>query len=216
MIGFIGGTGPEGLGLACRFALAGEEVVIGSRSRQRALEAAEQVRARVPQARALGEENQEVARRADVVLVTVPFAAHRALLEALAPALEGKIVVDVTVPVAVQDGRFVAVPVPEGSAAEQAQGLLPGARVASGFHHLDAALLLRLEREVDGDIIVCSDHPQAKEAALALAAQVRGARAIDGGPLQNARYLEAFTVLLLSLNKLHRARTGLRITGLRI
>jgi len=215
MIAFIGGTGPEGLGLACRFALAGEEVVIGSRVRERAQEAAEKVKARVPQARVLGEENREAVRRSDIVFVTVPFNAHEGLLSSLREEIGTRVVVDVVVPVGMEGGRFVALPVAEGSAAEQAQRLLPQAKVASGFHHLDAAHLLRVEREVEGDIIICSDHPEAKAAALALAAKIGGARAIDGGPLQNARYLEAFTVLLLNLNKLHKARTSLRITGLR-
>jgi len=216
VIAFVGGTGPEGLGLACRFALAGEEVGIGSRSRERAVEAAAKVRAKVPEARVFGDENQDVVRRGEIIFVTLPFTAHRSTLEGLREEIGDKVVIDVTVPVAFQEGIFVAVPVAEGSAAEQTQALLPQARVASGFHHLDAAHLMRVERAVEGDIIVCGDHREAKEAALALAAEVQGARAVDGGPLQSARYLEAFTVLLLTLNKLHKARTGLHITGLRV
>jgi NADPH-dependent F420 reductase len=214
MLAFIGGTGPEGLGLAARFAAVGHEIVIGSRLLERAQQAVEKIKARVPEARATGMVNEEAVRRGDIVFVTIPFAGHRDTLEALAPAIGAKIVVDVVSPISFEKGRVRAIAVPEGSAAEQAQALLPQARVVAAFHHLDASELMRLERPMEADVLVCADHQEAKERVMALAEEVGGVRAVDAGPLANSRYLEEFTALLLNLNKTHKARTSLKITGI--
>jgi NADPH-dependent F420 reductase len=213
-IAFIGGTGPEGLGLAARFAAAGHEMVIGSRSRERAQQAVEKIRARVPEARATGMVNEEAVRRGDIVFVTIPFAGHRDTLEALASAIGTKIVVDVVSPLSFEGGKITAIAVPEGSAAEQAQALLPQAQVVAGFHHLDASRLMRVERPVEGDVIVCADHQGAKETVMALAEEIGGVWALDGGPLANSRYLEEFTVVLLNLNKTYKAHSSLKIAGI--
>ena len=214
VIAFIGGTGPEGLGLAARFSAAGHEIVIGSRSPERAQQAVEKIRARVPEARATGVVNEEAVRRADIVFVTIPFAGHRDTLKALAPAIGAKLVVDVVSPLSFEGGKITAIAVPEGSAAEQAQALLPQAQVVAGFHHLDASRLMRVERPMEGDVIVCADHRGAKETVMALAEEIGGVRALDGGPLANSRYLEEFTVVLVSLNKTYKARTSLKIAGI--
>jgi NADPH-dependent F420 reductase len=214
VIAFIGGTGPEGLGLAVRFAAAGHEIVIGSRSLERAQQAAEKIRTRVPEARAMGMVNEEAVGRGDVVFVTIPFAGHRDTLEALAPAIGAKLVVDVVSPISFEGGKIAAIAVPEGSAAEQAQALLPQAQVVAGFHHLDASRLMRVERPVEGDVLVCGDHRGAKEAVMALAEEIEGVRALDGGPLANSRYLEEFTVVLLNLNKTYKAHSSLKIAGI--
>ena len=142
VLAFIGGTGPEGLGLAARFAAAGHEIVIGSRSPERAQQAVEKIKARVPQVRATGMVNQEAVQRGDIVFVTIPFAGHRDTLEALAPAIGTKMVVDVVSPLSFEGGKIAAIAVPEGSAAEQAQALLPQAQVVAAFHHLDASQLM--------------------------------------------------------------------------
>jgi len=214
VLAFIGGTGPEGLGLAARFAAAGYEIVIGSRSPERAQQAVEKVKARVPQAQASGFINEEAVRRGDIVFVTIPFAGHRDTLEALAPAIGARMVVDVVSPLSFEGGKITVIAVPEGSAAEQAQALLPQAQVVAAFHHLDASRLMRVERPVEADVLVCADHQEAKERVMALAEEIEGVRALDGGSLANSRYLEEFTVLLLNLNKTYKAHTSLKIAGI--
>lgn len=213
-LAFVGGTGPEGLGLAVRFAAAGHAIVIGSRSRERAEEAAATVRAKVPKAEVEGRLNQEAVEAGEIVLVTVPFAGHRDTLKALALAIGTKIVIDVVSPLAFGGRQIKALVVPEGSAAQQAQALLPQAAVAAAFHHLDAGSLMDLEERLEADVLVCGDHPHAKVRTMALAEQIAGVRALDGGPLANSRYLEEFTAVLLSLNKNYRAHTALRIVGI--
>jgi 8-hydroxy-5-deazaflavin:NADPH oxidoreductase len=213
-LAFVGGTGPEGLGLAVRFAAAGHAIVIGSRSAERAQEAAEKVKAKVPRAQVEGRLNEEAVRAGEIVLVTIPFAGHRDTLKALAPAIGAKIVIDVVSPLAFGGRQIKALAVPEGSAAQQAQALLPQAAVAAAFHHLDAGSLMALEERLEADVLVCGDHPRAKLRTMALAEQIAGVRALDAGPLANSRYLEEFTVVLLSLNKNYRAHTTLRIEGI--
>jgi len=176
----------------------------------------ERIRARVPEARVAGMVNEEAVRRGDIVFVTIPFVGHRDTLNALAPAIGAKIVVDVVSPISFEGGRIAAIAVPEGSAAEQAQALLPRAQVVASFHHLDASQLMRVERPVEGDVIVCGDHQGAKETVMALAGKIGGVRALDGGALANSRYLEEFTVVLLNLNKSYKARTSLKIAGISI
>jgi NADPH-dependent F420 reductase len=213
-LAFVGGTGPEGLGLAVRFAAAGHAIVIGSRSAERARDAADMVRANVPDAQVEGRLNQEAVEASEIVLVTIPFAGHRDTLRALAPAIGAKIVIDVVSPLAFAGRQIKALAVPEGSAAQQAQVLLPQAAVAAAFHHLDAGSLMALEERLEEDVLVCSDHPYAKLRAMALAEQIAGVRALDCGPLANSRYLEEFTAVLLSLNKNYKAHTALRIVGI--
>ncbi len=214
IIAFIGGTGPEGLGLAMRFAKAGEEVIIGSRSEERAAKAAADVRDKVPQAKVRGLLNAEAARLGDMVFITVPYEGHRDTLASLAEALEGKIVVDVVVPLEFTKRGVRALDVPEGSAAQQAQKLLPKARVVSGFHHLDAHLLQNVDKPMQGDILICSDDREAKRQVMELAEKIEYVRAVDAGVLANARYLEEWTALLLNLNRIYKARTGVRIVGI--
>ena len=213
-LAFVGGTGPEGLGLAVRFAAAGHAIVIGSRSPERAEEAAGKVRAKVPGAQADGALNKEAVKAGDIVLVTIPFAGHRTTLKSLASAIGGKIVIDVVSPLAFAGREIKALAVPEGSAAQQAQALLPQAAVAAAFHHLDAGGLMDIDKRLEADVLVCGDHPQAKLRTMALAEQIAGVRALDAGPLANSRYLEEFTALLLSLNKNYRTHTTLRIVGI--
>jgi NADPH-dependent F420 reductase len=214
VLAFIGGTGPEGLGLAARFAAAGHEIVIGSRKLERAREAAEKVRAQVPGARVDGGLNDEAVERGDIVFVTIPFAGHEDTLRALASSVGSKLVVDVVSPLAFEKGKIRAIPVPEGSAAEQAQALLADAPVAAAFHHLDAGGLMDVGRPMDADVIVCGDDREAKAKVMALAEQIDGIRALDGGPLANSRYLEEFTAVLLSLNKIYKVHTNLKIAGI--
>lgn len=214
MIGFIGGTGPEGKGLALRLAIAGQSVIIGSRSSERALEAVAELKLKAPTISILGDANAEVARRADLIFITVPFDGHRVTLEALSEHLADKIVVDVVSNLAFVNGRAAAVAVPEGSAAEQAQEILPRSSVVSGFHNISAVDLLNPSKNVAGDVVICGDNIDAKKEVMELAKLIPDLRAINGGGLAYSRYVEEFTALLLNINRIYKAHAGIRIVGI--
>lgn len=213
-IGFIGGTGPEGVGLAIRFARAGDVVLIGSRSEERANEAVAKVLAEVPEAQIVGVPNLQVAEDSEVIFLTVPFTAHHSTLEELEEAIGDKVLVDVVVPMEFGEDGAQHIVMEEGSAAQQARVLAPRAKVVSGFQTLDAALLQRSSKPLQGDVIICADHKGAKKTVMELAEKLEYVRALDGGGLGNARYLEACTVLLVNLNRIHKARSGIRIVGI--
>ena len=214
MIGFIGGTGPEGRGLALRFALAGEQVVIGSRDRARALQAADAITALAPSGSISGAPNDEAARVADPVFVTVPYAAHRQVLTAVRESLVGKVVVDVVAPLTFSKGVARAIPIEEGSAALEAQAVLTGATVVAAFQTISAHDLLEPNTPVDSDVIVCSDDSDARALVMDLAERIEGIRAVDGGGLGNAGYVENFTALLLNINRRYKVRSAIRIAGI--
>jgi len=172
------------------------------------------VREHWPSARVRGALNREAVAGAGVVFVTVPYDGQRSILSELAGALEGKVVVDTVVPVAFEKGLARAVPVEDGSAAQEAQRLLPRCRLVAAFHTLSAHKLQEGNTAVEGDVLVCGDDPEAKAVAMGLAGKIPGLRAIDGGSLANARYVEMITVLLLNLNRIHKAEAGIRIVGL--
>lgn len=213
-IGFVGGTGPEGRGLALRFALAGRSVMIGSRQRERAVAAVAKIADRVPEGSVAGAPNEEVAAASDIVFIAVPYEGQRPTLESIGPSLTGKLVITVVAPLAFDGGAATAVRVPEGSAALQAAQLLPNARVAAAFHNLSARDLLRPDESVDSDVLVFSDDERARSEVADLTSLIPGARAIDGGGLVNARYAEDLTALLLNVNRIHKAHASIRITGL--
>jgi len=219
MIAIIGGTGPEGSGLALRWARAGESVVIGSRDGERARTAAAQI---AEKAGALGSvegvENLVAVKMCDTVVLTVPFAGQAELLKQLKPAFrQGTILIDATVPLAAAVGgrptRLLGVW--QGSAAEQAQEIVgKNVLVAAAFHSLSSTVL-HADSDVDCDVIVCSDDDRARQVASALAASIPGVRAIDGGKLENARIVEAMTALLITLNIRHKVHgAGWRVTGI--
>ena len=217
-IAVVGGTGPEGFGLALRWARAGETVIIGSRDLERAREAAERIRQVVgPAARISGLENQAACSAADLVVLTVPFQAHAALLKQIKSALRpGSIVIDTTVPLAASVGGRSSrtLGVWQGSASQETAELIPkGVSVVAAFQNL-ASDVLNSEEPVDCDVIVCSDDADAGKLARGLAAKIPGVRALDGGRLENARILEQITALLIGFNLRHKGRSGIRITGL--
>lgn len=212
-IAFIGGTGPEGLGLATRFAKAGHLVYIGSRTEERANEAVEKVKESVPDGHVFGGLNDEGVEKADIVFITVPSDAHRDTLEQFKDNLAGKILVDVVVPMVFDRDGPKAIVVEEGSAAEEAQTLVPEAKVVSGFHHLDASQLQRLDKPMQGDVIICSDDRSAKNTVLSLVEDIEYVRGVDGGALSNSKYIEQLTVLLIHINKIYKTHSGVRITG---
>ena len=211
---FIGGTGPEGLGLAVRLALTGQPVIIGSRVLERAQEATQKIREAVPSARVEGLLNLEAAQKGDIVFITVPFSAQRDTLVPLRTHLAGKIVVSVVSPLAFERGRARAIRVEEGSAAEQARALLPESRLVSAFHNVSAEDLIVPDRDLGCDVVACGDDQEAKQVVMKLAAGIKGIRAIDGGPLANSRYVEDLTALLLNINRIYKAHTSIKIIGL--
>ena len=212
-LAFVGGTGPEGLGLAMRFAAAGHEIIIGSRRQERADEAAQKILEKVPKAKVRGSENADAVRSGEHVVVTVPYGGQRDTLEGLRDVIGDKIVICTVVPVEVADGKISGVPVNEGSAAEEAQAVLPEARVAGAFQNLSARKLMDLANEVPADVVVTADDEEAKRAAMAMAESIAGVRGLDGGGLANSRYVEEITVLLMNINKIHKARSSVRIVG---
>ena len=212
-IGIIGGTGPEGLGLAMRFAKAGDQVFIGSRSKERAEDAARRVKEAVPEAKVEGLVNDEAVEQAEVVFLTVPWDAHKSTLEGLTEAIGDKVLVDVVVPLLFDRGQPKAILVEEGSAAQQARAVAREAKVISAFHHLDGTDLQNVERPMQGDVLVCGDHQGAMKKVMALVERIEYVRALEAGGLSNSRYLEEWTVLLLHLNRIHNAHTGVRIVG---
>ncbi|GGM65371.1 NADPH-dependent F420 reductase [Thermopolyspora flexuosa] len=207
-IGIVGGTGDQGKGLARRFALAGHTVLIGSRSAERAEAAARELDVEVR-----GAENAVVAAEADVVIVAVPWEGHKATLEALREPLAGKIVVDCVNPLGFDAKGAYPLPVAEGSAAQQAQAVLPDSKVVAAFHHVSAVLLLdpKVER-IELDVLVLGDDRAATDTVQALAARIPGVRGLYGGRLRNAGQIEAFTANLISINRRYKAHAGLRIT----
>jgi NADPH-dependent F420 reductase len=214
-VGVLGGTGDQGRGLARRLALAGQRITIGSRDAQRARRAAAELSAELPaEARVGGAGNAEAAAGCDLVIVAVPWAGHGDLLADLGAALEGKIVVDCVNPLGFDDRGPHRLPVPEGSAAEQAAALLPASRVVAAFHHVSAALLLDPEvRRVDCDVLVLGDDREATDLVADLAGRIPGVRGVYGGRLRNAGQVEALTANLLAINRRHRTHAGIRITG---
>ena len=202
MLAFLGGTGPEGKGLAVRLALAGEEVVIGSRDAARASAAAEELLLLAPGARISGAANAEAAAQADTVFLTFPYEGQRPTLESLGSALDGKVVVNVIAPMEFIRGKgALAVPVEAGSAAEESQALLPGALVAAAFQNASAEVLLEPGVTMEGDVIICSDHKAAKERVMELVPKIPDLRPVDGGALANAKYVEQITPLLVNINR---------------
>lgn len=208
VIGILGGTGPQGRGLAKRFAASGLPVVLGSRSADRAAAAAAGLGAGVR-----GASNEECVDAADVVVVAVPWDGHAALLESLAKELAGRIVVDCVNPLGFdQRGAFV-LPVEEGSAAEQAQRLLPDATVVAAFHHLSAVALLDDDVDsIDADVLVLGDDRAATDLVQELAGRLPGCRGIYAGRLRNAGQVEALTANLIAINRRYKAHASLRVT----
>jgi 8-hydroxy-5-deazaflavin:NADPH oxidoreductase len=217
-IAVLGGTGPEGFGLARRWAQAGETVIIGSRDAKRAQDAAARIKATVgASAQVSGEENIAACAAATLLVLTIPFEGHAALLKQIKPVIRpGSILVDTTVPLAASVGGRATrtLGVWQGSAAQETAELAPqGVSVVAAFQNVSAELL-NADGPVECDVVVCSDDPKASQTVRLLAVRIPGVRAIDGGKLENARILEQITALLIGLNIRHKGHAGIRITGL--
>ncbi|MGP4011521.1 NADPH-dependent F420 reductase [Streptomyces sp. 4N124] len=208
VVGVLGGTGPQGKGLAYRLARAGQKVIIGSRAAERAQTAAEELGYGIE-----GADNAECARRSDIVIVAVPWEGHGKTLESLRSELSGKLVVDCVNPLGFDKKGAYALKPEEGSAAEQAAALLPDSRVTAAFHHLSAVLLEDPEvEEIDTDVMVLGEERADVEIVQALAGRIPGMRGIFAGRLRNAHQVESLVANLISVNRRYKAHAGLRIT----
>ena len=217
-IPIVGGTGALGFGLALRLAAAGRSIVIGSRDAGRAEEAAARVRAQVPEAQVEGLVNPDAARRGPIVFLTVPFRAQSENLANLKRALAaGQILVDATAPLAaaVSGKATRLLGVPQGSAAEQAQEMVPdGVTVVSALHTVSAATLGKLDAQLDEDILVTGERKEEKRRVAELIALIPGLRPVNAGSLETARFVEALTPLLISVNIRNKSHAGIKLTGL--
>jgi NADPH-dependent F420 reductase len=216
-IPIIGGTGALGYGLAVRWAEAGEQIVIGSRKPERAAEAAERVRSAIEGAQVEGLENGDAVKRGPIVFLTVPFRAQSETLTNLKDALsEGQILVDCTVPTAasISGKASRTVGVWQGSAAQQAEEMVPdGVTVISALHTVSAAALAEGDA-IDEDVLVCGDKKADKARVAELVERIEGVRAVNAGPLEMARIAETLTPLLIAINVRYKSRAGIKITGL--
>jgi 8-hydroxy-5-deazaflavin:NADPH oxidoreductase len=212
-IAIVSGTGAEGFGLASRFARGGARVIIGSRDKAKAQEAAARI------GNVEGMLNSDAVSAAGIVVLTVPLAAQIATLKSVKSSFRpSAILVDATVPLEVAIGGRVSQPLTlfAGSAAQQAAKYTPpGVAVVAAFHTLSAELLARVDEPIDSDVLICGDSADAKSVVVQMIGMLQGARAIDAGPLENARLIETAAALLISLNIRHKVKhSGLRITGL--
>lgn len=214
-IAVIGGTGPQGKGLAYRFAAAGHPVVLGSRSSDRAADAAQEVCDHVGGAAAVtGTDNLSAAASCPIVLLAVPYAGHRELVAELAPALADKVVISCVNPLGFDKQGAFGLGVEDGSAAEELRALAPTAKVVGAFHHLSAVSLWEHEGLLEHeDVLLCGDDRGANELVAALAVAVTGRPGIDGGVLRVARQLEPLTAVLININRRYKTRSGLAVTG---
>ena len=211
-IAVLGGTGPQGRGLARRFSIAGLAVVLGSRTADRAEQAAAEL-AEVTGGAVRGSTNAEAAAAGDIVLVVVPWDGHAELLQSLFSELAGKIVVDCVNPLGFDKQGPYALAVPEGSATQQAAAILTGSRVVGAFHNVSAVLLEDPEVEsIDTDVLVLGDDREATDLVQALADVVPGMRGIYGGRIRNAHQVEALTANLIAINRRYKAHAGVRVT----
>ncbi|HLF76824.1 MAG TPA: NADPH-dependent F420 reductase [Dehalococcoidia bacterium] len=212
IIGFIGGTGPEGKGLAARFAKAGLTVIIGSRSAERGEEVAREI-AGVSGGTVRGATNADAASQSDVVVVTLPYAGQAETLVGLGEAIGNRIVVSTVVPMEFTGGRASMLHLEDGSAAEEAQRLLPEARVVGAFQNLSAHKLFDLGQKVEGDVIVTGNSREAREEVMELAGKIEGIRGVNGGALANSHYVEGITTLIVSINRAYKTEAHVRIVG---
>lgn len=218
VVAILGGTGPQGRGLARRFAAGGLDVVLGSRTSQRAEDVAAELVAGMGSSVSgsiTGADNRRAAEVGAVVLVVVPWEGHAELLTSLRQELAGKVVVDCVNPLGFDRRGPYALPVLEGSAAEQAQAVLPDSMVVAAFHHLSAVLLEDPQvTDLATDVLVLGDVTEAVETVIELAGVLPGVRGVYGGRLRNVHQVEALTANLIAINRRYKVHAGLRITDI--
>jgi 8-hydroxy-5-deazaflavin:NADPH oxidoreductase len=213
IIGFVGGTGPQGRGLGMRLAMAGHPVLLGSRDAAKAVEAVAKIGEKVAGLPVEGLSNEEVCARADVVVVVVPYAAQEPTLRALAEVIGDKVVVNCVNSLGFDEHGPHAVPVPAGSAAEECAALLPRARVVGAWQNVSAVKLNRADEPVAVDVLVTGDDEPARDVVAGLVEEIAGMRAIHAGALRLSRPIEELTAVLIGINKRYKTHSGIRIDG---
>jgi hypothetical protein len=212
-LAIIGGTGPEGKGLAARFAKAGLSVIIGSRSAERGEEAAREIREAAGGSLS-GATNADAALSAGTILITLPYSGLADTLPPLAGAIGNKIVVSTVVPLEFSGGRASIMQIDDGSAAEETKRLLPDARVVGAFQNLAAHKLFDVAHPLDGDVVVTSDDREALREVMALAERIEGIRGVNGGGLRASRYVEGITALLVGINRNYKTESAIKVVGI--
>jgi 8-hydroxy-5-deazaflavin:NADPH oxidoreductase len=214
-IGILGGTGPAGSGLGARLASIGHTVVIGSRSKYRALEIRDELAERWPD---LDERltcgDNEAASKADIVVIATPWDSAAAVAQENAENLDGKIVISMANALVRVNKEFQPLVPPRGSVAAHVQAAVPRCRLVAAFHHLPAAELGEIDQPIDSDVLICGDDPEAVREVSAIVARIPGCRPLDAGELSNATAIEAFTAVLLQLNVRYKTRVAPRLTGI--
>jgi NADPH-dependent F420 reductase len=213
-IAVLGGTGQEGSGLALRWAKAGHRVILGSRDAQRAAAAAKDMKSLLSDGEITGDSNKNAAAVADIIVLTVPFSAQRSTVEDVRSTLEGKVLVDATVPLVLPKVVRVQLPSAGSAVALIQRALGQNVRVVSAFQNVSAHHLKNLDHAVDCDVLICGDDPAAREIVVGLAADI-GLRGIHAGPIENSAATEALTSVLIAINISYKVPgAGIRITGL--
>ena len=211
--GIIGGTGPEGQGIALRLSRMGLQVAIGSRDDCKAKSVAQKIAEIIPEAKLEYGSNSLICKNSDILFLATPYTAQKSVLQTNVNQLTEKILINVIAPIDFKNGKFSALSVPEGSAAKQTQKLLPQTKVVSAFQTISATHLAEINSEIKSDVIVCSDFEDAKTFVINLIAKIPTLTPIDGGGLENSVYVENFTVLLLNINKRYKTLSSIKIIG---
>ena len=215
-IGILGGTGPAGTALGARLASIGYDVVLGSRSKYKALEARDSVLERWPDANlSVGYGDNVAAAECDLVVLATPWDSAATTARSLEPQLRGKIVISMANALVRVGSEFQPLLPPRGSVAAHVQAAVPSCRVVAAFHHLPAAELGHLGEPIDSDVLICSDDPEATREVSELVRKIPGCRPLDAGELSNATAIEAFTAVLLQLNVRYKTRVAPKLNGIK-
>ncbi len=215
-IGILGGTGPAGTSLGLRLASVGYEIVIGSRSLERAMQVVEEELVKFPElSDRLAAGDNSAASACDVVVIATPWDSAAATVQENADALQGKIVISMANALVRVAGEFQPLLPPRGSVAAHVQAAVPGCRVVAAFHHLPAKELGHLGSPIDSDVLICSDDASALEEVSDIVSHIPGCRPLDAGQLSNATAIEAFTAVLLQLNVRYKTRVAPKLTGIK-
>lgn len=216
-IGILGGTGPAGTALAARLASIGYSVVIGSRSKYKAMEARDEQIGRFPALSGLLDfGDNAAAAECDLIVIATPWDSAATTAQENAPALAGKIVISMANALVRVGGEFQPLLPPRGSVAAHVQAAVPDCRVVAAFHHLPAKELGHLGDPIDSDVLICGDDSEALATVAEIVSKIPGCRPLDAGELSNATAIEAFTAVLLQLNVRYKTRVAPKLTGIKI